>query len=375
MRILHVVKGMGRGGIETWLMNIFRNIDRQRYQFDFLTHVSEPRPFDEEIRHLGGNMLPPLSMSNPLKYVHDLKRFFKEYGPYDVIHAHGGNVMGLVLKYAEKAGIPIRIVHSHDLQKGQKKRFRSYFYDCVTRRLMFNYATVGLGCSSDAVAALFGKNWQRDPRFGVLLYGLDFQGFNLPENTRQEVRKELNIPLSTPVVGHVGRFTPEKNHLFFIQVAGQIARILPDVKFLLVGDGSLREKIEECIRKEGLVDKFILTGTRSDIPRLLQAMDVFLFTSRFEGLGLVLVEAQAGGLRCVVSDIVPQEADIIHEHVVRLSLDRPTTEWAGKVIHLLGMPRPESIASRKCVMNSPFEIQKAVSNLTKVYNTGCIHFS
>jgi len=370
MRILHVLAKTGQGGVETWLMNVYRHIDRDRFRFDFLTQTAEPQYHDEEIRRLGGRVIHCWTPRQPLRYRRRLIRILKEEGPYDVIHAHGGNFMGIVLRYAAGAGIPVRIVHSHSLQHGLPRRLRSYVYQFFTRRWMFRYATVGLGCSSAAAAALFGPNWRSDKRFGVLLYGMDFSGFELPETARADRRKEFGIRPETPVVGHVGRFTPEKNHRFLIQVAAEVIRAMPEARFLLVGDGALRSQIEQDIRRAGLDEQIILTGMRSDVPSLLAAMDAYVFPSEFEGLGLSLVEAQAAGLRCVVSDVVPREADVLPARVRRLPLRAGVGAWAAAVRELLRMPRPDPQEARKALEASRFALTNTLAELIRTYETG-----
>jgi glycosyltransferase involved in cell wall biosynthesis len=370
VRILHITGRFGHGGIQTWLMNMFRHIDRGRYCFEFMRHTPGAQPHDDEIRSLGGRILPSFSPRQPARYQRHVMRVLEKEGPYDVVHAHGGNAMGLVLRCAAKAGVPVRIVHSHNLQPKLGKRWRSYIYDVFTRHWLFQYATVGLGCSSAAAEALFRSRWGRDARLGVLLYGIDFAPFRPTENARQTIRRELAIPDDAPVVGHVGRFTPEKSHGFLVEVAAEVVRCVPGVRFMLVSDGPLRSEVEAKIDRLGLSDRFVLTGFRRDVPALMQAMDVFVLPSRFEGLGLVLVEAQATGLQCVISEHVPQEAVVVADHVTQIPLSAGPLAWRDAIARHLRAPRPDVEQTWMEVANSRFALKNSLADLIQVYETG-----
>ncbi|MGL4375178.1 MAG: glycosyltransferase family 1 protein [Microcoleaceae cyanobacterium] len=372
LRILHVVGGMNRGGIETWLMHVLRNIDRDRFQMDFLVHIDQPCPYDDEARSLGSEIIPCLSPSKPWLYARNFKRILREKRPYDIVHSHVHHFSGYVLWLAKQAGIPVRIAHSHNDNSSveAKAKWLRLLYLTLTEWWISRYATVGLGCGRQAAASLFGSAYERDSRWQILYYGIDLTLFKL-EVDRVAVRTELGIPLDAFVVGHVGRFDRQKNHEFLLEIAAEIASREPKMRILLVGDGSLRPEMEQKVIEIGLTDKVIFAGLRQDVPRLmLGAMDVFLLPSLHEGLPLVLLEAQAIALPCVFSDNVTEEVDVVKPLMERISLARSSASvWAEAVLRVGNSPylitRSKALAA---IEKSPFNIEMSVNELlTKVY--------
>lgn len=369
-RILHIVGGMNRGGVETWLMQVLRHLDRERFQMDFLVHTTQPCPYDDEVRALGSKIIPCLHPSQPLTYARNFKRILRECGPYDIVHSHVHHYSGYCLRLAQQAGVPVRITHSHNdtssvqAQAGWLRRL----YFALMQRWIFQYATLGLGCSQEAAAALFGQNWQADSRWQILYYGIDLTPFKGSVDAIA-VRAELGITADAFVIGHVGRFAEQKNHIFVVEIAAEVAKKEPKMRLLLIGDGKLRPDIQQKVDQMGLSDRVIFLGNRSDVPRLMQGvMNVFLFPSLYEGLGLVLIEAQAAGLPCILSDVVPVDADVIKPLIRRLSLSKPVTEWAEM---LFSQYNTEVVIAnfdaRKFVENSQFNIKTSVDLLQKLY--------
>lgn len=372
IRILHVVGSMVRGGIETWLMHILRHIDRDRFLMDFLVLTTKPGDYDEEIRALGSQIIPcPLHRGNPWSYAVNFKRILREYGPYHIVHSHPHHFSGYVLRLAKQAGVPIRIAHSHndsELLQAKALWYRRLYF-ALTKYWIDRYATLGLGCSHPAVAALFGANWERDPRWQVFYYGIDLTAFR-DAIEKVAVRADLGIPADAFVIGHVGRLVPQKNHEFLLQIAAAVAKKEPKMRLLLMGDGVLRHPLEQEVAQLGLSDRVIFTGVRPDVSRLMRgAMDLFLFPSLYEGLGLVLVEAQAAGLPCIVSDVVPEEADVVKPLIQRLSLSQPTSVWADAV---LARFRDASVIKQSEAVSvmeqSLFNIEKGIETLAKLYS-------
>lgn len=371
-RILQVIGGMHRRGAEIWLIHILRHIDRSRFQIDFLVHTKEPCAYDEEIRALGGKIIPCLDPARPWSYAPNFKKILRQEGPFDIVHCQAHHFSGYVIRLAKQAGVPVRIAHSHldsfpvDAAAGISRRLYLRFMKYWINR----DATAGLACSRMAAAALFGPNWQSDSRWRLLFCGIDLAPFK----TREEpatLRAGLGIPADAYVIGHVGRFVDQKNHVFLVHVAREVANRDPRARFLLVGDGPLRPAIEKQVAQAGLADRVIFTGARPDVPRLmLGAMDIFLFPSLFEGLGLVLIEAQASGLPCIISDVVPEEADVVPGLVRRLSLSQPAAVWAEAVLaardKAVTIPQAQALA---LVEESPFNILYSVRELEKIYST------
>ena len=367
-RILHVVGAMNPGGVETWLMQLLRHIDRGRYRMDFLVHTTKPGVYDEEIRSLGSKIIPCLHHRRPFVYARNFLSILRRHGPYDLVHSHVHLFSGYVLQLARRAGVPIRISHSHNDTSRQRRGPVDRLYRAMMRRWLRHHSTERLACSRQAAMALYGDAPESERLWKVVSYGRDLSPFRLPVD-KSSVRAELGIPEQAFVVGHVGSFTEQKNHLLWIEVAAEIARRDPNARFLLVGDGKLRPTIEQRAEQLNLSDKVVFARTRTDVPRLmLGATDLFLFPSLWEGLGLALVEAQAAGLPCVVADVVPREADIATPLLLRLPLSSPAPVWADAILEVRDasprMKRNEALAS---VEGSSFNIENSLQHMEAIY--------
>ncbi len=376
IRVLQVVGGMNRGGIETWLMHILRHIDRDRFQMDFLVHTNEPCAYDEEIRDLGSNIIPCLDPSRPWLYARNFQRILHKYGPYDIVNSNVHHFSGYVLRLAQHAGVPIRIAHSHNDTSSleAKAGWMRRFYLALMKWLITRYATTGLAASRIAAADLFGRFWETDPRWQTLYYGVDLKPFQGLVD-RVNVRAEFGIPPDAFVIGHVGRFVEQKNHQFLLDIVSEIGKREPKMRLLLVGDGSLHPEIAQKVIHLDLEDRVIFAGVRPDVHRLmLGAMDVFLFPSLYEGLGLVLVEAQAAGLPCVFSDVVPEEADVAKPLVKRISLSKSASIWAEAVMAAPSLTSSITQTDALAIIkNSPFNIEINVNKLAKIYESNFLN--
>ncbi|MEI2580247.1 glycosyltransferase family 1 protein [Scytonema sp. PRP1] len=370
LRILHVVGGMNRGGIETWLMHILRNIDRDRFHMDFLIHTTEACAYDEEILSLGSRIIPCLKRSQPWLYALNFQRILSEYGPYDIVHSHVHYFNGYVLRLAQQAGVSVRIAHSHiDSSALEANRGRHrHLYLTLMKSLIARHATIGLGCSKVANADLFGVNWKTDERWQLLYYGINLTPFQESIDA-VEVRSEFKLPVDAFVIGHVGRFDEQKNHQFLLKIFAEVARLAPQAYLLLVGEGILQPKIKQQALEMGIADRVIFAGSRSDVPRLMQgAMDVFLFPSLCEGLPLVLLEAQAAGLACLISNAITQEVEVVKPLVKRVSLSQPVSNWAGDLLPWQdGIPKSAQTDALRLVEASPFNIETSLKQLEKIY--------
>ena len=370
IRIMHVVGGMNRGGAETWLMHVLRNIDRDEFKMDFVVHTDQPSAFDDEIRHLGSKVIRCMNHSNPVAYARHFNRILRRHGPYDVVHSHVQNFSGYALWLARRAGVPVRIVHSHldtsDVDDAASRVRRLYV--SATKWMVKRNATLGLAVSDKAAKALFGEDWEADARWQILYCGIDLAPFADPVDATA-VRAELGIPADAFVIGHVGRFMEQKNHTFLIDIAAEVARSESNMRLLLVGDGPLRPSIEQKVVEAGLSDKVIFAGTRPDVSRLmLGAMDVFVMPSLYEGLPLVGMEVQSAGLPLVVSDTVTEELDVVKPLVRRSSLSKHASVWADEV---LASRNTENIISQTQALmgmeRSGFNITSSIKRLEMVY--------
>ncbi|OBQ34992.1 MAG: glycosyltransferase, partial [Anabaena sp. CRKS33] len=230
------------------------------------------------------------------------------------------------------------------------------------------YATMGLGINNQAVAALFGSSDKSNPRWQAINYGLDITPY-ADKIDAADLRAELGIPTDTFVIGHIGRFVEVKNHTFILDIAAAVAKREPKMRLLLVGEGLLRSQIEQKASQLGLTDHVIFAGVRADVAQLMRgAMDVFLFPSLFEGLGNVRLEAQCAGLPAVISDVVPEEGDIIKPLVQRLSLSESVDTWAEAILTWKNkVPAINQTEALKIMKDSNFNIEKAVKQLEQIY--------
>ncbi len=370
LRILHVVGGMTRGGIETWLMHILRHTDRQQLQMDFLVHTRQPCSYDPEVLALGSRLICCDSVGQPLKYARQIRKILDATGPYDVVHSHVHHFSGFVLRIAKQAGVPVRISHSH-IDTSAVEAIASplrRLYLILMRRWIQRYATLGFGCSQDAAANLFGDRWMQDERWQTLYYGIDLEPFQRQYNA-QALRSALGIPPDAVVIGHIGRFVEQKNHAFLLKIAADLARKQPRLHLLLVGEGVLQKTIRQEVARLGLTNQTTFAGVRPDIPDLLKGVvDAFVFPSLFEGLGIVLIEAQAAGLPCFISDNIPLEADVVPSLVHRLSLSQSAAEWVSQIQAVLSHPAAISAQhALEIVQNSPFNINRSAQQLQEIY--------
>ncbi|MFD0961394.1 glycosyltransferase family 1 protein [Paenibacillus chungangensis] len=304
--VLQAAVNMNRGGAETLLMNLYRHIDRSKVQFHFLT--CREGCYDDEIRSLGGviHRIPYIDKIGPYAYRAALKQFFTEYGyQYQVVHSHMDRMSGLVLYAAKQAGVPVRIAHSHNTRSEGSlaaklyKRYASLYIGFA--------ATHRFACSEEAGKWLFP--WKRR-EVQLLKNGIMSDMFAYRPLVRHEVRKELGIAEGTIVLGHVGRFNEQKNHALLLDIFRSWLRRNVNSCLLLAGEGPLRLAMEEKARSLDMSENVKFLGVRSDIERLMQAFDAFVFPSRHEGLPVTLIEAQAAGLPCIVSDTITREVDL-----------------------------------------------------------------
>jgi glycosyltransferase involved in cell wall biosynthesis len=369
VRILHVVHRMQRGGIETWLMHVLRNIDRDRFRFDFAVFTDEPCAYDDEIRALNSRIIACIPPERAVAHLRNVQRVLASEGPYDVIHVHGSSAMGATVKIASTVGVPIRIAHSHSAPRNVKRRTRSYFLRVITYYWLMKHMTHGLGVSQAACDHLFGATWRNDKRCQILHLALDWSLYREAIDV-SAIREELGIPVDALVLGHIGRFHPQKNHEFLFMVAKRVIARHPNTYLLLVGDGELLPAMQIVAQQQGIDDRVIFTGSRPDVYRLLQAMDVFLLPSHSEGLGLVLLEAQSVGLPCVISDRVGPEAVVLKELVRTLALELSPEYWAEQVLQATACKRREKHDHAwKIISQSQFSIENCVRRLTAIYSS------
>lgn len=366
IRVLQIVNKMNRGGIETFLMNVYRNIDRDKLQFDFLTlETDTPGDYDEEIISLGGRIYQvPSRKKGLLKMKKQLNIFFGKHPEYKIVHAHVSSLTNVSkLKVAKKQGVKCRIVHSHNTKEGGSS-IHKYFHR-FNQLSLKSYATEYLACSDLAAKWMYPKELYNKKEFTIVNNGIETKKFVFNETIRNQKRKELSIE-SKFVVGHVGRFNQQKNHIFLIDIFKEIHDKNSDSVLMLVGDGELRKQIESKVDALGLSENVIFTGVRSDVHELFQAMDVFVLPSLYEGLPVVLVEAQAAGLKCFTTkDTVTSEVDIANL-VEFTKLEEQANKWAHKILSSTYGARNNA---EDIIKDSGYDIQKVAEDLQQWYET------
>lgn len=361
IRVLNLFTIMNRGGAETMVMNYYRHIDRSKVQFDFMVHREERGAYDDEIEALGGRIfrMPSIRPWKSSSYRKMVAEFYKAHPEYKVIHSHMSELGYYDFLEAEKAGVPVRISHAHNRPHGVdlKSPMRWYY-----KTKMLPHATHMFMCGEESGDWLFGK--KNRERFIFLKNAVDSEAFDFDPGKRKEIRKALGVD-NEFVIGHVGRFDKQKNHKFILEVFCEVLKKELSAVLLLVGDdsGSLGKEIRSLVKKLDLDDRVRFLGVRSDVSDLMQAMDVFLFPSLFEGFGIVALEAQASGLPCVVSEFIPDECaatDLLH----RISLKREKEYWADEVLKAAEVTRK---SMRREIIRSGFDIKENAKWLQDFY--------
>jgi glycosyltransferase involved in cell wall biosynthesis len=360
LRVLHVVVNMNRGGAETLIMNLYRNINPAKIQFDFLT--CKEGDFDSEINERGGLVyrIPYISDVGHLCYIKELKTFFETNKQYRIVHCHMDRMSGLVLRAAKQAGISVRISHSHNTKS--EGGLAARLYKWYAGQLILPNSTDLLACSNDAANWLF-KDKSHSTK--IVRNGIEIQSFQFSAEIRKNVRRELKLDKRKFVLGHVGRFNHQKNHSFLLDIFAQVNKEIEDSVLILVGDGDLRLDIERKIKNLHLEDKVYLLGIRSDINRLLQAFDLFLLPSIHEGLPVSLIEAQGAGLPCLIADNISKDVDMGME-LVEFSPLTSISLWVEKIktIQLKQLKRTEIPTS---LLKQGYDIQETANHIEDYY--------
>lgn len=321
IRILQVLGRLDRGGAETMLMNLYRCMDREQIQFDFVIHTEDVCDYTQEIKGLGGKIysMKPFRASTAAIYRKQWRAFFKEHTEYRIIHAHMRSTAALYLAEAKRAGLTA-IAHSHNTSSGSG--FSAIVKNVLQYPLRYE-ADYLFACSRLAGEWLYGKKASRSSRFHILYNGIDPAQFLFDETKRREKRKEMQVSENTVVFLHVGRMEEQKNHKFLLRIMKELIKLEEEdnrqAVLWLCGMGPLEKELRMQAEKESIAERICFLGVREDIPELMQAADAFLFPSLFEGLPVTAVEAQASGLPVVMSDRISEEA-VLTELVCLLPL-------------------------------------------------------
>lgn len=344
IRVLHVVGRMDCGGIETMIMNLYRNIDRQKVQFDFLAHYGREAAYNDEIRALGGRIyeMPALKSEHRVyywryfRYIIALHKFFRKHREYKILHGHMTNTASLYMPIARKYGVRRLIAHSHSSHS------KAGLFGLVTNLLqktICRHATDWFACSRAAAKWFYPEDAVLSGRVHILPNAIDAAKFRFDPALREDMRRELGLQ-DKLVIGCVGRFRPEKNQIFLVDVLREALKMNENAVLMFAGDGPCEDEVRRRGEEYSISDNMRFLGMRSDIPAVMQVMDVLAMPSVFEGLPVTGVEAQASGLHIVASDGVTTEMNVLGM-VNYLPLGAPE-EWAKRIIAAAGLPRRDT---------------------------------
>ena len=331
MRVLQVIGVMDRGGAETMVMNLYRAMDRERIQFDFLVHEQREGDYDAEIERLGGRFfrVPRFTGLNAGSYRRSVRALFAEHPEWRVVHGHIGSCAPVYLSEAKRARA-FAIAHSH--AQNYVKGLAGLAFN-VAAHPVRRVADYFMACSREAGLDRFGGAIVEGDRFAIVPNGIDMTRYACDEAAHERAKAELGLS-GRPVVCHTGRLIPVKNHEFLLQVFVQVRRELPDAVLLCAGRGELEDSLKARARELGLGDAVRFLGVVDDVPRLLRAADAFVFPSMNEGLALSAVEAQASGLPTIVSTGVPELA-VVSDRTSRMPLADGAEAWASACVRML----------------------------------------
>ncbi|MEV5037243.1 glycosyltransferase family 1 protein [Peribacillus frigoritolerans] len=361
IRVLHVVRKMDFGGVQSMLMNYYRNINRELVQFDFLVQGNEPGFFDNEITSLGGKIYQVTPMKeNLLKYHRDVKSILRKTN-YKIVQAHQNFANIHSLTQAHWSKIEVIISHSHNAFPE-----RSVFKQIIKKFIQYRInkiSTYKFACSKKAGEWLYGREQLENGKVKIINNGIVSEEFKYNQEISNKIRKDLNIT-GKFVIGHIGNFSSQKNHNFLIDIFNDVYKEKKEAKLVLVGIGELEQIVKEKVIKLGLEKQVLFLGKRSDVSSLMQAFDILVFPSLYEGLPVVLVEAQASGMKCIISKDITDEVKIT-DLIESISLNEPSNYWAKNVVNYsYGFERNDT---SKLIEDNGYDIKVEAKRLENLY--------
>lgn len=365
IRILHMIGSLGIGGSQAFVMNIYRKIDRNRVQFDFIVDSPENNHYVDEIERMGGKVyyFPKFNGKNYFKIRRFWTHFLEEHKEYQVLHSHVRSYASIYLPIATSLGLRT-IIHSHSNSNG--KGLLALGKSILQLPLRFQ-ADYYMACSQEAGEWLFGKKICHSEKFRVINNAIDVDDFVFCEQNRERTRSELSLK-DEFVLGYLARVTAPKNPLFVIDVMDELVKMIPNAKLLFVGDGELLTAVREKVEALGIQKNVIITGARTDVSHLLAAMDCYILPSFWEGLGISLIEAQAAGLPCICSDGIQDEA-VVTDLVSRYPLSLGPKTWAEKISSSKEIRTRPNVADK--IKMAGFDIVKNTDMLQGFYEKLC----
>lgn len=368
-KILEVVGRMDRAGQETFLMNVLRTHDPQKYEIWFSVNTDHIGDYEPEILDLGGKIWHnpyAITTKSLLPYLREFRNFLKREGPFDAVHCHVYYFGGFIMKIAREEGVAVRIMHSHSTSDGLKNTVYRRLYRWWCRKLILENATQLVACGKEAYEALFHRACPSNDK--ILNNAIVMNKFNLSLQERNLMRESLDIAKENRVIISVARFLPVKNHERIISIFDNYKKNVDSLStLLLVGDGDGRTGIEDIVKERGLEEAVHFLGKRSDIPQLLNASDALLMPSLFEGLPVSLVEAQAAGVSCVISDVITSEVDMGLDLVHFVSLSDSDEIWATAIEKACNIEKPSFDARYDALNKNGYTIESTWRKLEELY--------
>lgn len=359
INILHVIGTLDRGGAETFLMNVLRNIDRTRFNFVFLCFGNADFDYEDEAIALGATVsrIPAFTKKHMIRNVTSIMKVIKQER-IDIVHTHIYYDSVFALIAAKLTGTNGRFTHSHNTHAEEKPSYVKKIYHSILKAAVNLLTTKRLACGEDAGNSLFYKKSE----FQVVHNGIAIEDFAYSEQNRHNIRTELKVPLDSLIVLHAGRFHAQKNHAFVIEIFSEYRKLNPKAHLVLVGDGPLRSSIENKVAELSLRGSVTFLGKRTDMNKIFSASDIFLFPSLYEGLPVVMIEAQASSIKSLVSDTIDpavKQTDTVEFY----PLSKHASEWANK-ISAMNLAR---VDSQDTMLNSSYNIKINVKNIEKIY--------
>lgn len=366
LRTLHLLASLHLGGVEKWLMEVVRSVSRDELAIDVCLTTNSTGAYEDEFRRLGGRVFRCPLGRNPWRFAARF-RDVAASEQYDVVHSHLYYFSGFVLRAAAQAGVPQRIGHIHSANDLNPGGWFRPLYATWMRRWIRKYATRVVGPSRASLEGFWGSGWEADPRRGVLYYGIPIERF-LASVDRMALHDELKLPSDARLVLNVGRFIPSKRHLYLVDIASDVLSRRDDVYFLLIGEGGMRELVEQRVREAGLLPRFRFIPVHPNIDRYWLSTDVFVFPSTSEGFGIVIAEAAAAGLPVVAHDIpgVREAAEAFHDAAL-LPLTATPRDWAVAIDTALKRPKADRDEHVRMLRRFPFSIEASVESLKSLY--------
>ena len=367
IRVLQVLASLNVGGAESRMMDVYRKIDRSKFSFDFLS-LSEEGYFKDEILSMGGKVISVAYPHNLLTHFFELRSIIKQNGPYDAVHAHTSHHCGLVALAAFTCGVPVRIAHARTTSS-HKKTITAAAMVGIGRFLIRYFANYRIAISDKAASYLFGKKWYKLKNTVVIKNAIDTSNYKLPLS-REDAIKGCGI--SSPegvVVGHVGRFSPIKNHAFLVDLFFHLRETMPGAKLIMVGKGPTMKSVAQQIEKLEMKDAVIMPGLQSNVFQWMKIFDVAVIPSFYEGLCNVVIEAQLSGVPCVVSDGIPKkETDLGLEMTEYLPLDAGTDAWIAAINRALKKDIPPYSVRVKALQENGYDLEAVVMKYADIYS-------